>query len=800
LRTQEPILPRAASTTLSLMPLAIPRLRRWLVAAALGLSLVVAGVYLHRRWQVHDVLKQLPGKMNVEIQQSAEGFKVSKSEQGRTLFTIQASQAVQFKLGGRAELHNVTITLYGRDSTRYDQIYGDDFAYDPESGNVTAKGEVRIDLEANPEGLLKPDQSRPANMKNPIHLTTRGLVFNQKSGDAFTPEKVELRMPQASGSAQGVHYTAKDNVLTLDSRVDLALNGSRDVRLEAERGVMTKTPREVGFERPILLHGASQMSADQAVLFLREDNTVEHVEATRGIRAHLAGVSPIEARAEQAEFFINEEQDGLSRAVFSGDVQMDSSGARPSRVNAGRVQVAFSGRNEVSKVRAEENVKLVELASGGNSEGSDSPRTAGAAGVPARPDPSTSLRAGSQDTLSSTNTQQVEISAPAIDFFMAGGSHLERAETLGAASITVLPTVGDGSSTTVTAGKFLASFDGQNRLQKVHGAPDARILSVAPGQPDRTSTSTQVDAAFRATGGIDSIVQQGNVQYRDAELQARADRARYTPSDQMLELTGSPRVIDKGLSTTAKVVRMNRASGDAVAQGGVKSTYSEIREQPNGALLASSSPIHVTAQTMTARHDSATAVYEGDVRLWQDANMVQAPRIEFDRDHRSIQAEGNGQPVSTALVQLDKAGNVTPVVITSRRLTYTDDQHRAEFQDGVTARGADMTVTADHVDAFLYPRSQVQLADSKKGQGQLEKLVAQGKVEVREPGRQATGDRLVYTAADDKFVLTGASPSIFDAEQGKIRGDSLTFFRRDDRVLVEGRDSSPTVTHTRVAR
>jgi len=148
------------------MPLAIPRLRRWLVAAALGLSLVVAGVYLHRRWQVHDVLKQLPGKMNVEIQQSAEGFKVSKSEQGRTLFTIQASQAVQFKLGGRAELHNVTITLYGRDSTRYDQIYGDDFAYDPESGNVTAKGEVRIDLEANPEGLLKPDQSRPANMKN----------------------------------------------------------------------------------------------------------------------------------------------------------------------------------------------------------------------------------------------------------------------------------------------------------------------------------------------------------------------------------------------------------------------------------------------------------------------------------------------------------------------------------------------------------------------------------------------------------------------------------------------------------
>ena len=62
------------------------------------------------------------------------------------------------------------------------------------------------------------------------------------------------------------------------------------------------------------------------------------------------------------------------------------------------------------------------------------------------------------------------------------------------------------------------------------------------------------------------------------------------------------------------------------------------------------------------------------------------------------------------------------------------------------------------------------------------------------------GQKLVYTAADDKFVLTGGPPSIFDAEQGKITGVSLTFFRRDDRVLVEGEASTPVVTQTRVAR
>jgi len=218
------------------MPLSIPRLRRWFVLAAVALSLVVAGVYLHRRSQVREVLKHIPGKMDIDIQQTAEGFKVSKSEGGRTLFTIQARKVVQFKLGGRAELRDVTITLYGRDSSRYDQIYGDDFGYDPKSGDVTAKGEVRIDLEANPKGLLKPDQSVPTELKNPIHLVTRDLMFNQKTGNALTKAKVELRMPQATGSAVGVHYTAEDNVLTLDSEVDLVLAGSGKAKLSATRG------------------------------------------------------------------------------------------------------------------------------------------------------------------------------------------------------------------------------------------------------------------------------------------------------------------------------------------------------------------------------------------------------------------------------------------------------------------------------------------------------------------------------------------------------------------------------------
>jgi lipopolysaccharide export system protein LptA len=111
-----------------------------------------------------------------------------------------------------------------------------------------------------------------------------------------------------------------------------------------------------------------------------------------------------------------------------------------------------------------------------------------------------------------------------------------------------------------------------------------------------------------------------------------------------------------------------------------------------------------------------------------------------------------------------------------------------------------MTVTYGQADVFLQPRDQSASAQSLAGPGKIDHIVAWDHVVITQPNRRGTGDHLIYTAADDKFVLTGGPPSIFDAERGKITGVSLTFFRGDDRVLVEGSDSSPTVTQTRVAR
>jgi lipopolysaccharide export system protein LptA len=749
------------------MPISITRLRRWFAAGAIALVLVVGGVYFYARMRVQNALKQIPEKIGVEIQQSATGFTISKSEQGRTWFKIEASKAVQFKQGGRARLHDVTVTIYGRDSSRYDRISGADFDYDPQAGDVTAIGEVQIDLQANPGATANPDQSAPSELKNPIHLRTSGLVFNQKTGNASTKELVEFSLPQADGSAVGVRYLAGTGELLLDSKVNI-LTHSTGVTLTAIRATVMKIKHQIWLDHPHLTTTARQCQSDQATVFLRPDNRVGSILATGNVMIQTNADPMARAQGDQLELLMGGRQEGLRTALLSGNVTAEMSGPQPMQGNAGRVVLDFGTGNLVTKVHTEQNVKLVQ-----HQTSSDPSRLA----------------------------QDLELTAAAVDFLLTSSSRLDRAETFGAAQIAIHPAVsGDGQQTVVTAGKFEAHFDDSGQLSTVHGAPEARIASRNPGQQDRVSTSRAVDATFQPGRGIESLVQQGSVVYNDGDRKAWSERGRYTTADQILVLTGSPRVSEGGMTTTAQTMRLDRITGTAFAEGNVKSTYSDLMPQPNGALLASSSPIHVTASSMTAHRDSATALYRGGSRLWQDANIVEAPGIDFDRDHRSLLAQGAPtQPVSTVLVQTDAHGNSSPVAITCSRLTYADDERKAHFEGNVVAKQTDITITARQMDAFLEARGHA-AGNRSLTAGKLDKIVATGDVVAIQPQRRGEGQHLVYTAADDKLVLTGGSPSIFDAEQGKITGVSLTFFRHDDRVLVEGDSSSPAVTQTRVAR
>jgi lipopolysaccharide export system protein LptA len=783
----------------------IAHVRRWLVGILLVLVAAVSATYWIARSRIGPILHNVPSQLGLDIQQTSDGFSLSKSEGGRTLYTIRASKAVQFKAGGHADLRNVHIVVYGHEHNRYDQIYGDQFTYDPQTGDIKAVGEVHIDLQGNAEGPQKPDQATPDELKNPIHLLTHALIFNQKTGIAHTDEIVQFRTTQANGSAKGAYYDSNSNVLLLKADVHIVTTGQHPAVITGSSGTIQKSPRQATLDNARIEQPDRTLTADKGTMLFAADNTVQHAVVEGNVHLQSRGPSVVDITGPHGDVNMGP-NNSVVQTVLSGGAKFESHGASDAHGSADKFVLDFDDQNQPLRLHLVKDAHMMQ-----------DPR-------PGKPG------AGAQ-----SSGQPMEIAADQLDFQLEnGGSQIKTADTIGKAAITILPAPsnarkpksagpgdkepGANSTTVATAGKFHATFDSNNRIQMLHGTPDARIVSSSPGQPDKLSTSRNLDVSFGADGGVQKLVQTGDFQYHEASAKpdtggrdAFADVATYTPNNTMLVLTGSPRVIDGGMTTTATTVRINRQTGDGFADDNVKTTYSDLKPQPDGALLAGSDPVHVTAQHMIAHKEPGVAHYTGNVRLWQTANVVRAPKIDFDDQKRSIVAESDpSQKVLSLFMQKGQDGKLTPVDVTSDKLTYTDAERLVRYTGDVFAKTATNTVNAKLVDVYLKPADpdaktspsaqKKSIIPGSEGPSQIDHMVAVGKVVVTGPNRRAVGDRLVYTADDGKYFLTGKSPSIFDAERGTVWGDSLTFYSRDDRVLVESKRSSPTITRARTSK
>jgi lipopolysaccharide export system protein LptA len=213
---------------------------------------------------------------------------------------------------------------------------------------------------------------------------------------------------------------------------------------------------------------------------------------------------------------------------------------------------------------------------------------------------------------------------------------------------------------------------------------------------------------------------------------------------------------------------------------------------------------------MTASKSTGIARFSGRARLWQGANLVEAPQITFDKERRNLTAEGpsSTNQVQTAFVQTDKKGKTMPVSVLAGKLVYSDNDRKARFDGGIRLKTAEMTMVADHAEVFLKAKSAQNggsngSGGAKDSASQVDRIEAEGQIviEQQNPVRRVTGTRLVYAADEAKFVMTGEpgkSPSIFDAERGNLTGDSLTFYTHDDRVQVGSGENSRIVTRTRI--
>lgn len=799
------------------MPITVAQIRIWIVGLALVLVAVLAVFYVQFTIRARRVVSDLPGKLGLDIGQTSDSYTLSQTgKNGRTSFTIKASKAIKFKDGQHVTLRDVAITLYGAQGDRDDRIAGKEFDYDRKTGIVVAQGPVQIDLQG---AATAPGAGAPTV----VHVKTSGLSFNEKTQVATTTQHVEFQTTKGGGHADGATYDVEKGLLVLGSNVEL--RSSRDgkpVILRAAHAEYAHDSMQATLLNPVTDYETDHVSSDQAIVYFRKDGSAEHIDAQGHIHLTTEGGQEMTARA--AKLLLDPKSE-LRRADLSGGINFTSTAAvgqpNPHEMHGNAVEgtVAFGDNGALRHAQARNAVSFVDQQRGLNG------------------DPQ------------GTATRELRGARVDIDFSQdaQGRAIADKVLAVGGATAVLhtIPTKGPSQNTTVKGDQLLATLKDGKAITGLHGAGHTSVLDVSPTGATTLSTGDMLEATFAPTarsasprslageakppalpmgagsGQIETFAQEGHVSMTQtpapgssgSPTHATANRADYTATNQLLRLTGEPRVEDGTTDLAATTIDFHRETSVVYANGNVKATY--LQPKPGASLsggFGGAGPTHVIADGAVLDQARGEATFRGGARLWQGANSVAAPVIELRKNPETLKAFGdaaNPGAVFTVLANAPSARRPTDVSrVHSRQLLYTDADREALFTGSVSAEDASGVVRCDQAEVFLTATDQAAArlaaanAPRDGGQGRVVRIVATGHVAIEQPGRRGAGEKLVYTAGDGKFVLTGTSsapPHLYDRAHGNVSGEALIFNSQDDSVSVAG-GQSKAVADTRTAK
>ena len=806
------------------MRLSVERLRWGLLAGALLLVAVLAALLSYGRYRAVKAWKQIVARSGATITHETDGFTYSQALGKKQIFTLHAKHAIPHG-EGKYTLQDGMLVLYGRDGQPADRISGAQFEYDEKQGVAKAAGQVDMEIEP-PAGIANhgqaagsahlSDDKAVAKMGHPgsaavpqaIHVRTSGLTYVKKLGVAATDQDVEIDYAGMHGHARGAEFDSGQDLVHLlaDVRVDGMLRGA-PATLTATKADLDRDGDQIALTAPVLRSVGRTGSAGAAVLHLRKDGSLETVEASGGVKMQQQ-TRTITAASLRAAM---NERSAMKSADLAGGVGLvDTNAERPMNGTAKAARVAFDDAGYATSAVLDGAVGL-----------SMEDRSAGR--------PALVRKMGATDKVTLT-MERVAHHGDRVSAVHAQGGAWARGDSIVQGSNGKAA----GKKTTGVWGDDLRltlaqNAAGKNEPQTVSGVGHTKVEQDLPDGTVETSDGDKLEATFaqQAGGGmqIASAEQTGNVRIKNTpgksgELASEgvADRAQMDGASNVLLLTGRPRLTRGDTTVTADTIRMMQQTGDAVAEGSVAGTFVNTNTKPGAPVthaMAAEAVLHKAAQTMELKGTEAAPA-----RMWQGASQVQAANLLLDRAKDEMQAwpsapagvvravfaenQGSGNR-SQGSGKKEQGAGERVVRVTSARLEYSGGMHQAVFTGGVVAQGEDGTARAQRGVAFLTPNQPAGTAKVQPAKGQpdpvgasVEKIVMSGAVKVEQPGRTATGEQLLYTAATDEFVLTGTPghpPHVVDDKQGNMTGSTLLFHAPDSTIVVSGEPASRRV-HT----
>jgi lipopolysaccharide export system protein LptA len=406
----------------------------------------------------------------------------------------------------------------------------------------------------------------------------------------------------------------------------------------------------------------------------------------------------------------------------------------------------------------------------------------------------------------------------------AGGQEIEAVETEGPGAIEFIPNRAEQPHRWMNGDRIWMTYGPKNQIQTFRSVaattrtekPKAKDAKEAPA-PALTWSKNLVATFQPNSSQLASLDQSGDFRYQEGDRRAKAERALLDQPNNIINLIGGARMWDSTGSADADKIVMNQMSGDFTAEGHVTSTRQPDKKKDDssgGGMLSEDEPLHARAKKMVSKDNNLDIRYEGDVVLWQGADRLEAETVQIDRDNNLLKAHGHvlsqlldkvkDDGDSKEKTQADpvpkgatKASLRVFTIVRAADLDYNDDTRLAHYSGGSTLERPNMTVKGQDIHAYLRNDSN----DSS-----LDHAMADGHVEVHETAldrtRDASSEHAEYYVDEDKVILEGGQPRFIDSTRGTTRGQKLTWYSSDDRLLVNGVPQQPvkSVLHRKTAK
>jgi lipopolysaccharide transport protein LptA/LPS export ABC transporter protein LptC len=644
---------------------------------------------------------------------------------------------------GRAKLANIRAKIPRRAGRDF-MLTGRELEAGPNQSDVRIHGDVRL---AASDGL---------------QASTEEATYDQNEGVVRAPGPVQFLRGRMRGSGVGMTYDKNRDVLWLLDKAVITIaadqQGSGATTIVAGTAGLARADHYLRFERGVkVTRGKQTLEAENAVAFLTTDNDrVQMIELRGGSRV---GASPGAAgslqtmRARDINLVYADDGQTLQRAVLTGE---------------GAIQIAGSEGAQGRRIGAE----WIDLGLG--------PDGTTVTSITAR---------GSQEGAEAPADRRVQLDLPAEGDAPA---QTVRSDTLQGSSDPKDPSSG------VTS----ASFAGSVEYREVRPAP----------APARVAHARLMALTLKpGFGAVDAARFTGGVQFEEGTMRTCSSEARYLVSQGVINLAGAceqtgrpPQAVDEQVSITAQRIGIAFEKRIITARDNVQSVLKPAPKQPVDqtkaggtdtnqvrlpGLLNQDEPTNVTSGELEYSGDAHRAVYVGNVRLWQASTTIKGDRMILDDNKGDLTASGS--VVSTMLLAQtnEKTKQKEQVASTgkSSALHYEDALRRATYTTHAQLDGPDGNLTGEKIELYLQPSA-----------NEIDHMEAYSSddvpVKVRTPdGRNATGSRLSYITAEERYDMKGAPVTIVE-ECRVTTGRALTFFKSVDRIIVDGNEESRTQT------